>query len=556
MSTRNLTIMFTDIKGFTERTARSSRDYVVKMLEKQDQIAKPIFAKYHGTIIKTIGDAYLVTFESPTNGVICGLMIQHALRNYNRSAGADEKIEVRVAINTGEVNIVGADIIGDPVNVASRVEGITEAGEVWFTEATYLAMNKQEVPTSIVGEFKLKGVPEAIRVYRGLVDETQILFKRDFPAGSKAGSAIGPAAAPFEPVAIERPKRTGIKVAVIGGVFAVIALILASAYVSIPYLQKDVAFENIQKLLASGKAPQAMQSLEPMLAQEPNSEYLQDLGRKGVEGEVRELIAAGRAPDAQSRFDYYQTKYTFLGAMSDLKRDIRAAQLAQYQKAGKDTFKDEQAFLADYIDDAEAHYAIAMLRVKYYGGVGLRSAWPALNKAVKLDKQIALRPDVKKAFSDALDELSYYELIERGDGAALYADLFLADTRAKLLANLYDAKSDSKRWVAHDILVQAKDTKDIQFTKFHTLNLLDESLSTHLQKKTLDFFESDFEKEHGNIAEPLPLFPMIFSSDETIAKRALALARTKFRASMEAALSSAQKSDDERQKEAAEKVLK
>ncbi|MFZ2958518.1 MAG: adenylate/guanylate cyclase domain-containing protein [Candidatus Ozemobacteraceae bacterium] len=178
MNSKVLTIVFTDIKGFTERTAHGGREFVLKLMAKHDELLRPVIAKYQGTVVKTIGDAFLLHFESPTNAVLCAIMMQEILRTYNQGIAPGEKIEIRVAINTGEVNVLENDILGEPVNVTSRLEGITEANEIWFTEATYLAMNKPEVPTSIVGEFRLKGVPEALKVYRVLLDRESDHFKQ------------------------------------------------------------------------------------------------------------------------------------------------------------------------------------------------------------------------------------------------------------------------------------------------------------------------------------------------------------------------------------------
>lgn len=178
MPSRVMTVVFTDIKGFTERTAKSDRESMLKLLSKHNDLLRPIVGKYDGTVVKTIGDAFLLTFASPTNAVLCALMMQESLRNFNKNLPQEEKIEIRIAINTGEVNEVDNDVFGEPVNVASRVEGITEANEIWFTESTYLAMNKQEVPNSLVGEFRLKGVPEALKVYRVIQDSASEAFRR------------------------------------------------------------------------------------------------------------------------------------------------------------------------------------------------------------------------------------------------------------------------------------------------------------------------------------------------------------------------------------------
>lgn len=171
MPTRTLSVVFTDIKGFTARTSSSSRAELRDLLDRHEELLLPVIHHYDGTVVKTIGDAFLLTFESPTNAVLCGLMIQETLREFNQRTVEAEQIEVRVAINTGEVEVRGSDVFGETVNIAARIESITEAGEVYFTHATYLSMNKSEVPTSEVGERRLKGIDEPIRVYRVIRDE-------------------------------------------------------------------------------------------------------------------------------------------------------------------------------------------------------------------------------------------------------------------------------------------------------------------------------------------------------------------------------------------------
>lgn len=172
MSTKNLAIMFTDIQGFTARTSASTREGIEHLLDAHDKLLKPVFATFRGNIVKTIGDAFLVWFESPTDAVICGLTIQEVLRQRNEKVAEGEKLHVRVAINAGDVELrteptTGAlDVFGEAVNLAARLEGITEAGEVWFTEAVYLTMNRAEAPSTEIGERTFKGIPNPVRVYK------------------------------------------------------------------------------------------------------------------------------------------------------------------------------------------------------------------------------------------------------------------------------------------------------------------------------------------------------------------------------------------------------
>ena len=163
----NLVIMFTDIVGFTELTASQSRDQNKVMLHQNEKILGGAAKRFGGKRIKSIGDALLFVFRSPTDALLCSMAMHDLLWEYNLSF-EDEKdhITIRVAINSGEVRLDGGDVFGEPVNIAARVEGITPANEIYFTEAIYLAMNKAEVSHEMVDRFKLKGIPEEVTIYR------------------------------------------------------------------------------------------------------------------------------------------------------------------------------------------------------------------------------------------------------------------------------------------------------------------------------------------------------------------------------------------------------
>ena len=202
MKTANLAIVFTDIKGFTERTSRQTLEENQQLLKLHGELLLPLFRAFSGKVVKTIGDAFLVTFESPTQAVLCGAAIQDRLWGHNRAAAETERLEVRVAVNVGEVRLESGDVFGEPVNIAARIEGITDAGEVYFTEAVYLSMNKAEVPAKEVGEFELKGIPEKVRVY-----QIPHAFYRVEPAGME----VSPEQPPFGNLGLSRVEEAGRK---------------------------------------------------------------------------------------------------------------------------------------------------------------------------------------------------------------------------------------------------------------------------------------------------------------------------------------------------------
>jgi class 3 adenylate cyclase len=178
MPTRNLAIMFTDVKGFTERVSRGKRDDLKQLLSTHEHLLTPVIQHFEGIIVKTIGDSFLARFDSSTEAVLCGVTIQEVLRQHNASAPDEEKLEVRVAVNTGDVELINDDVMGETVNLAARLEGIAEAGEVYFTEAVYLAMNRREAPSTEIGERTFAGIPYAVRVYKVIRDPNSELARR------------------------------------------------------------------------------------------------------------------------------------------------------------------------------------------------------------------------------------------------------------------------------------------------------------------------------------------------------------------------------------------
>lgn len=165
MQTRVLTILFTDMQGFTSRTSQQSRQEIEDLLIAHDQILRPLFSEYYGRVIKTIGDSFMVSFDSPTDAVLSGIAIQKAIRTYNAIPG-NMRIDVRIGINSGEVHVKNNDVFGEAVNIAARIESMATPGTVVFSEAAFLSMNKNEIRVIPLGYHQLKGIPRPIKLYK------------------------------------------------------------------------------------------------------------------------------------------------------------------------------------------------------------------------------------------------------------------------------------------------------------------------------------------------------------------------------------------------------
>ena len=166
MKTENLAILITDIVGFTAATSQQSRSENERLLAEHNRILYPVLRFYGGKLIKTIGDALLIIFKSPTDAMLCAMAMQDALFEYNKSVPENRQIHIRVAASLGEVRVVNKDIFGEPVNLTSRIEGITPRDEIYLSDAVYMAMNKAEVPCVEVGTKTLKGISEPVKIWQ------------------------------------------------------------------------------------------------------------------------------------------------------------------------------------------------------------------------------------------------------------------------------------------------------------------------------------------------------------------------------------------------------
>jgi len=130
-----LTIMFTDIVGYSRKTADKQILDVMTILAIHDGLLLPKVQLYSGSKIKKIGDALMLSFEDPVNAVKSAQAMQEALQDFN--AKNQDEILIRIGINTGEVFIKEGDVFGAAVNTAAAMETFCEPGKVYITERTF-----------------------------------------------------------------------------------------------------------------------------------------------------------------------------------------------------------------------------------------------------------------------------------------------------------------------------------------------------------------------------------------------------------------------------------
>ncbi len=122
-------IMFTDMVGYSALSQRDDR-LALELLEEHRHLLREIFPRFHGTEIKTIGDAFLVEFGSALEAAQCAIEIQRTLAKRNHDVTLDRRIELKIGIHIGDVVHRDGDVYGDGVNIASRIEQLAGAGGI------------------------------------------------------------------------------------------------------------------------------------------------------------------------------------------------------------------------------------------------------------------------------------------------------------------------------------------------------------------------------------------------------------------------------------------
>ena len=151
-------IMFTDIVGYTSMMG-DDETKALAMVDENQAIQKPLISKYRGTLLKEMGDGNLICFESATDAIHCALNIQQELKNH-------PDIKLRIGIHLGEVIFKGNDVYGDGVNIASRIESMSEAGGICISGAVQQAIRgKKEIKYEYLGQKSLKGVDFPVKVF-------------------------------------------------------------------------------------------------------------------------------------------------------------------------------------------------------------------------------------------------------------------------------------------------------------------------------------------------------------------------------------------------------
>jgi TolB-like protein len=185
-------ILAADVAGYSRLMGADEERTLERLKALRRELIDPKIAEHHGRIVKTTGDGLLVEFASVVDALRCAVEVQREMAGRNVAVPVDNRIELRIGINVGDIVVEDGDIFGDGVNVAARLEGLAEAGGICVSARVQEdAAGKLALAFDDIGEQSLKNIARPVRVYRVPI-AADVAAKARLPLPDKPSLAVLP----------------------------------------------------------------------------------------------------------------------------------------------------------------------------------------------------------------------------------------------------------------------------------------------------------------------------------------------------------------------------
>lgn len=167
MVRRLTTILAADVAGFSRLVGIDEEGTITAQCAHRRALIDPLVERHAGRIANTGGDSLLIEFPSAVEAVRMAVAMQEGMRSRNADTPDDQRIEYRIGINVGDVLAEGDDLLGDGVNVASRIQELCEPGGIFVSSAVHEQVaGKFDQAYDDLGHRKVKNIPHLVHVYR------------------------------------------------------------------------------------------------------------------------------------------------------------------------------------------------------------------------------------------------------------------------------------------------------------------------------------------------------------------------------------------------------
>ncbi|GAC1443774.1 MAG: adenylate/guanylate cyclase domain-containing protein [Mycobacteriales bacterium] len=162
---RELTVMFTDLVGFSTWAMGAGDDAALQLLRAVAGVVEPALLAHRGTVVKRLGDGVMATFPTPQLAFDAAVL---ALERIREVEVAGHRPSMRTGIHTGSPRALGGDYLGVDVNIAARLVEKAAAGQILVSGRTLTGLDPDRIATRRKKTFmfnKVKGVPNDVAVY-------------------------------------------------------------------------------------------------------------------------------------------------------------------------------------------------------------------------------------------------------------------------------------------------------------------------------------------------------------------------------------------------------
>src|SRR5205807_381241 len=169
-------ILAGDVAGYSRLMGADEEGTLERLKALRRELLDPTIVEHRGRIVKTTGDGLLVEFASVVDAVRCAVAVQQAMPERNTGVGADDRIELRIGINLGDVIVEGDDLYGDGVNIAARIEALADAGGVFVSNTVHDHV-RDRLPFLFddLAEQQVQNIARPARTYKGrAIDVKQV----------------------------------------------------------------------------------------------------------------------------------------------------------------------------------------------------------------------------------------------------------------------------------------------------------------------------------------------------------------------------------------------
>jgi adenylate cyclase len=160
-------ILVADVVGYSKLAGADEERTLSRLRGLRSDLIDPAIAAHHGRIVKRTGDGSIIEFRSVVDAVRCAIEVQNGMAARNAGVPQEHRIDFRVGVHLGDVvEEADGDLMGDGVNIAARLEGLSEPGGMCLSNAAYEQVrDRLKVSFADLGEKALKNIARPVRAY-------------------------------------------------------------------------------------------------------------------------------------------------------------------------------------------------------------------------------------------------------------------------------------------------------------------------------------------------------------------------------------------------------